>query len=206
MKLLLAKNHKLIKACWIRGPIDNYLDIDILWFNFINESKRFIKFDFASKLIPNLPQSLLKIWVFSANDKIEDISNIVHSLNLDWAQLHNFSDIKYVENLKSKILNKIIFLSISYSEIDKIDLFKNYSDLFIIDSCLPWSWQWYDYQVLKWKINTPFLIAWWINVHNAKIAVNCDKYCIWVDVASWIEKNWNIDLLKIREIRQEIFL
>lgn len=186
----------------------------MIWFNFIKTSKRFVEINTAKEIIKHIPKNVFTIWVFNADD-IENIAKTTKELGLNWIQLHNVQSTDFIIELKNELYRHceewgtndeaiqypLIIISISYSKLNEINQFKDYADLFIIDSEKPWSWEKYDYSKLKWIINVPFLIAWWINENNAKEAMNCDEYCIWIDVASGIEENGEVSEERIKRIK-----
>ena len=58
---------RLLKTCWIREELINYDNIDLLWFNFIESSKRYITPEKASEI--ETPFSCLRVWVFWIQNK-----------------------------------------------------------------------------------------------------------------------------------------
>jgi phosphoribosylanthranilate isomerase len=197
---------KLLKTCWIRESLENYNNIDLLWFNFIESSKRYITPEKASKI--ETPFSTLRVWVFWQKDEewnwwniskweLVDIILTARKARMNAIQIHWFCDFAYL-----KMYNFLVFSSINIEE--KINLDNEYIDFFIIDWTNPWSWKWYDYKKIK-KLNLKknFLVAGWVNEKNVweifKIFKD-NKYFCWVDVASWVD-NWkNIDLEKVNKI------
>lgn len=199
----------LLKCCWIRKPLNNYNWIDLLWFNFIESSKRYISLENAINI--KTPFSTLRVWIFwklnenkiwkkiNRNDLV-DIIMVCKNAKINAIQIYWECDFWYL-----KMFNFLTFSAIKLNDLDNIKEDNNI-DFYIIDWKNPWSWEEYNYEKINnYKINKKFLIAWWIKQENIldiyKIFKNNLNFC-WVDIATWVD-NWeNIDRNKIDKIRK----
>jgi phosphoribosylanthranilate isomerase len=201
---------QLLKCCWIRKKLENYNNIDLLWFNFIESSKRYITPEKAELI--ETPFSTLRVWVFWKKSEnwnwwniskwdLVDIILIAKKTKMNAIQIHWFCDFAYL-----KIYNFLIFHSVSLE--DNYDLDNENIDFYIIDWKEAGSWKKYDYsKINNLNLKKNFLVAGWISKENIskvfKIFKKNINFC-WVDIASWVD-NWeNIDLEKVEEIVKKI--
>lgn len=201
-------NNKILKFCGIREDLKDYTWIDLLWFNFIDISKRKITEEKAISI--KTPKSVMRVWLFWNYDleekgwqnlsekEIEEIIEKARKTNMQWLQIYWIKDFEQFKNAWFYTI-----CPISYEDIDSFIADENI-DLLIIDSKNPWSWKWYDYSSLwKKKIKKPFLIAWWISKENIWEAAKEVSNCLWFDIASWAD-NWdNLDENKIKTILRD---
>jgi len=197
---------QLLKCCWIRDNLENYDNIDLLWFNFIESSKRYITPEKASEI--ETPFSTLRVWVFWKKSEdwtwwniskwdLVDIILTAKKSKMNAIQIHWFCDFAYL-----KTYNYLVFHSVSLE--DNYDLNNENIDFCIIDWKEAGSWKSYDYSKIKdLNLEKKFLVAGWISEENVseifEIFKNNEYFC-WIDVASWVD-NWkNIDLEKVNKI------
>ncbi len=213
-----------LKACWIRKILKNYENIDFLWFNFIDYSKRKIDMFQAKEISEDIDEEIIKlshplapslktkgrgiwkgkikkVWLFDKKFSYEEIVKIMQFAKLDSVQLYSNN----LENFK-KLKNKWYFVikPIQINKIEEFEKYKNFVDLFIIDGKNPWSWKTYDYKKINnLNLEKNFLLAGWVsekNILEIKKIFKNNKFFCWVDVASSID-NWeNIDLEKVNKI------
>lgn len=217
---------QLLKTCWIREELANYDNIDLLWFNFIESSKRYITPEKASEI--KTPFSTLRVWVFwkpsplrGEGVKWENISKwdlvdiimIARKAKINAIQIHWICDFAYL-----KLYNYLVIRSVGISHFkiphpsgapfDSKESKENNIDFYIIDWENPWSWEWYNYEEInKLNFDKKFLVAGWVSEKNVreiyKIFENNENFC-WVDIASWVDNGDNICLEKVGRIIYEI--
>ena len=197
---------KLLKTCWIREKLENYNNIDLLGFNFIESSKRYITPEKAEGIIT--PFSALRVWVFGIQNEdkswqyikkneLVDIILTAKKAKMNAIQIHWNCDFAYL-----KLYNYLVINSINLEK--KYELNNENIDFYIIDWANPWSWEWYDYEKIKQlNLENNFLVAGWISEKNVwkifEIFKNNPYFC-GVDIASWVD-NWkNICLEKVGKI------
>ena len=209
---------RLLKTCWIRKKLENYNNIDLLWFNFIESSKRYITPEEASEI--KTPFSTLRVWVFwkpspqpsplgGEGVKWENISKwdlvdiimIAREAKMNAIQIYWKCDFEYL-----KLYNYLVIRSVNLEE--NIDFNNENIDFYIIDWKNPWSWEEYNYsKINELNLEKNFLVAGWINENNIleiyKIFENNENFC-WVDIASWVDNGENICLEKLGKIVEEI--
>ena len=209
---------KLLKVCWMREKLENYNNIDVLWFNFIESSKRYITPEKASEI--DTPFSCLRVWVFWIQNKdkswkelnktnLVDIIMTAREAKMNAIQIHWNCDFSYL-----KLYNYLVFSSVNIEDLiihhpsgasfnTKGSNVENI-DFYIIDWIEPWSWKWYDFsKINELNLENNFLVAGGISEKNVwevfEIFKN-NEYFSWVDIASWVD-NWeNICLEKVGKI------
>lgn len=200
------ENIKLLKCCWIREELENYDNIDMLWFNFIETSKRYISPEKSDKIIT--PFSTLRVWVFWIQNKDKTWKNIskwelvdiiltAKKARINAIQIHWNCDFAYL-----KLYNFLVIQSVNLKS--NFELNNKNIDFYIIDWADPWSWKWYDYEKInKLKLEKKFLVAGWVwekNVWKIFEIFKDNPYFSWVDIASWVDNGKNIDLYKVKKI------
>ena len=215
----------LLKTCWIREKLENYDNIDMLWFNFIESSKRYISPEKAEKI--KTPFSTLRVWVFwktspltplfrgegkkwkdITKSELVDIILTAKKARMNAIQIHWNCDFAYL-----KLYNFLVIQSVSIEDLIihhplgasfNTKGSKESSDFYIIDWANPWSGEWYDYEKInELNLEKNFLVAGWVSEKNVwelfKIFKD-NKYFCGVDIASWVD-NWeNIDKEKVDKI------
>jgi phosphoribosylanthranilate isomerase len=201
---------QLLKTCWIREELQNYNNIDLLWFNFVESSKRYITPEKASEI--ETPFSTLRVWVFWILDENKKWKNITKNELVDIiltakksrmnaVQIHWNCDFTYL-----KLYNYLVFSSVNIEQ--DINFNNENIDFYIIDWANPGSWEWYDYfKINELNLEKNFLVAGWISENNVWEIFEIfkeNKYFCGVDIASWVD-NWkNIDLEKIGKIVEKM--
>ena len=195
---------KLFKFCWIRDKLNSYDGIDLLWFNFVKSSKRYISPEKAVQIKTHF--SVLRVGVFGIQNENKtrrhltknDLKNIVETAkqaNMQAVQIHGETDFYYL-----KLFGFVVIKSMS---LENIKLDENV-DFYIIDGKNPWSWKWYDYtKINDLKLNKKFLVAGGVSADNIGEIFDIFKnnpYFMWVDIASWVDNGENIDENKIKYI------
>ena len=216
---------RLLKACWIREKLENYNNIDLLWFNFIESSKRYITPEKASEI--ETPFSTLRVWVFWKTSpqpspqgegakwdiitkwELVDIILTAKKARMNAIQIHWICDFAYL-----KLYNYLVIQSVNIEDLiihhpsgasfNTKGSKGNNIDFFIIDWANPGSGEWYNYsKINELNLEKNFLIAWWVSEKNVAEIFETFKenpYFCWVDIASWVD-NWeNIDLDKVQKI------
>ncbi|MCL4338321.1 phosphoribosylanthranilate isomerase, partial [Patescibacteria group bacterium] len=102
-----------VKICGIRDCEEAIICVDagadFFGFNFIENSKRFIKPKDALKIIKMLPLRVKKVGVFR-NESMERVNSLIKYLKLDFVQLHGDESPNYVS--KINIVGKIKVFSL----------------------------------------------------------------------------------------------
>lgn len=205
---------KILKCCGIREGIQNYNGIDMLGFNFITSSKRYITPKKASKI--KTPSSCLRVWVFWEKDAkggwkiisdqaLEKIIIVAEEAYIHALQIYWECDFTYLKEYNFCIIHWVSLSDYINKQKGKK---KENIDFLIIDWENPWSWEKYVYQKInELDIDMKFLVAGWISQDNIlevfEIFKNNKNFC-WVDIASWVD-NWkNIDSKKVQDIVEKI--
>lgn len=188
----------LLKICWIREKINDYSQIDLLWFNFIESSKRKISEEKAKQIIT--PANVLRVGIFWSphpnplpigegikevtwknltKSDLADFILIAKDADINALQIHWKCDFSYL-----KMFWFFVISSISISDLENFEIDEDV-DFYIIDWQNPWSWEEFSVEIFEkniwqnskvfeknistfWKIQKPFLIAGWINASNIK--------------------------------------
>jgi len=187
---------KLLKCCWIREDLENYDNIDMLWFNFIESSKRYIDPEKASKI--ETPSSTLRVWVFwktspltpllkgegnkwkdITKSELVDIILTAKKARMNAIQIHWNCDFAYL-----KLYNFLVIQSVSIEDLIihhpsgasplkgvprplNTKGSKESLDFYIIDWANPWSGNWYDYSKINdLNLEKNFLVAGGVNEEN----------------------------------------
>jgi len=208
---------QLLKTCWIRKKLENYDNIDMLWFNFIESSKRYITPEKAVKI--ETPFSTLRVWVFWQKDEswnwwiiskwdLVDIIMIAREAKMNAIQIHWICDFWYLKMYNFLVIQSITLDSPLLIPPQGRGIVQESIDFLIIDWKNPWSWEEYDYsKINNLNLEKRFLVAGWVSENNVseiyKIFENNENFC-WVDIASWVDNGENIDEGKVKEIVEEI--
>jgi len=206
---------KLLKFCWIRDDLKDYEGIDLLWFNFIKSSKRYISPERASKI--KTPFSTLRVWVFWKPIFLEnwwvkwdlitkwdlvDIILTARQTRMNAIQIYWICDFAYLKLYKFLVISSISLSQAFY--LQEKGVVEENIDFFIIDGANPGSWKWYDYEKINnLKLNKKFLVAGWVNENNVKEIFKIfekNPYFAGVDIASWVDNGKNIDEEKVKRI------
>ena len=203
---------QLLKACWIREKLENYDNIDLLWFNFIESSKRYITPEKASEI--ETPFSTLRVWVFGKKEEkgwwiitkweLVDIILIAKKARMNAIQIYWMCDFAYLKLYNYLVISSINLEYIKFPPNPPLEGGYESIDFYIIDWDNPGSGEWYDYsKINELNLEKNFLVAWWVSEKNAKEIFEIFKknpYFCGVDIASWVD-NWeNIDLEKVQKI------
>lgn len=211
---------KLLKTCWIREKLENYNNIDMLGFNFIESSKRYITPEKASEI--ETPFSTLRVWVFwkpspqpsplrgegakweiISKWDLVDIIMIAKKSKMNAIQIHWICDFAYLKMYNYLVIQSISLVSSHLISPKGREVAQNI-DFYIIDWATPWSWEWYDYSKINdLNLRENFLVAGWVSEENVweifEIFKNNENFC-WVDIASWVDNGENICLEKVNKI------
>ena len=189
----IKQNGYFLKACGLR-KLNHFKEqkADLVGINFSPISKRKIS-----------PEVLLKttledhyVALFYKNNK-EEISTTLEKHSFKYVQLYAKDvSLELVKSLKQKILLAISIQS--EKDLLQAEAFAPYIDCFILDGAQPGQGKTIAAEIPK-DFPYPFLLAGGINAHNLNRVLDY-KNCIGVDVASGIETNGEVDLLKIEAI------
>ena len=184
----------LFKACGIRKKehLKNQA-ADWIGINFSPVSKR--KVDEAVLEGERISESAVA--VFKQNSE-EDIQDIIQQYHFKCVQLYGDDvSLEFVKSLKQKI-----FLAYSLnkeSDIQQLEQFAPYVDVFILDGTIPGSGQKIGINIPE-SFPYPFLLAGGMNKNNLE-EISKYKNCIGVDIASGIETTGKVDENKIQTIK-----
>ena len=213
---------QLLKTCWIRKKLENYNNIDMLWFNFIESSKRYITPEKAAEI--DTPFSTLRVWVFwkpspqpsplggegvkwdiISKWDLVDIIMIAKKSKMNAIQIHWVCDFAYLKMYNYLVIQSVSIADIKFPPNPPLEGgLSEYIDFYIIDWANPWSWEEYDYsKINNLNLEKRFLVAGWVSEENVwKIFEefkNNENFC-WVDIASWVDNGENIFLEKVGRI------
>lgn len=197
-----------IKICGITSEDEiNYLNLlkpDYVGFVFA-QSKRKINKDKAEKLCSKLISNIKKAGVFR-NQTIEEIVDILNTVNLDVIQLHGKEDIDFIRCLREKTNDHIeIWKTVSIENINEIEKYskeeyednaknitaKKLIDKFLIDGQNPGSGKAYPLDPLNKYLNNninhvDFFLAGGITPENVRNKV-LEIKPFGIDVSSGVE-------------------
>lgn len=185
---------KIVKICWIREQLPDYIWIDMIGLNFVPISKRKISLEDAKKI----ETSACLVGLFQ-NQDFETIQNYVEILNLDMVQLHWDESNEFCQEVKS--LGVWVIKAIKAAESQKSQDYK--VDYIIFDNVKWWSGLTYDYDILE-NVQIPYLVAWWVSLDNIQTIFSKLPNAIGVDIASGAETHWILDMNKIRVIVEKV--
>lgn len=177
------------------------------------KSKRQISKEVARDLVNHLDKDIKSVGVFKDN-KIEEIIDVLNTVDLSVVQLHGDENQEYIDLLKQKISSKNIeiFKAISVKskeDLEKLDHYK--VDMFLLDGSNPGSGEKFNWDIISSnKIDKMFLLAGGINVDNVGEAIDTAKP-YGVDLSSGVETvddmgNPKKDKLKIKNIIEKVRL
>ena len=208
---------RFLKTCWIREKLENYNHIDMLGFNFIESSKRYITPEKASEI--ETPFSTLRVGVFWQKDKnrdwwiiskwdLVDIIMIARKAKMNAIQIHWICDFAYLKLYNYLVISSVTLDSPLLTFPQGRGIAQESIDFLIIDWKNPWSWEWYNYEEInKLNFDKKFLVAGGVSEKNVreiyKIFENNENFC-WVDIASWVDNGENICLEKVGRIVEKI--
>lgn len=99
-----------VKICGIRtietAQIAVDYDADFLGFNFVPNSRRYIKPNFAAEIINKVKDKVQVIGVFQDED-LGKVNQIVKQLNLDFVQLHGRESSNYIKQIHSRVIKTV---------------------------------------------------------------------------------------------------
>lgn len=165
-------NGKIIKVCGMRNA-ENIRDVealhgvDMLGFIFYSQSPRYVY-----ELPSYLPVHARRVGVFVNEDK-QAVSMYADRFGLNYVQLHGNESPEYCRSLHASGLKIIKAFSVAHpNDLDKVDDYEPYCDLFLFDTkCEAYggSGDLFDWNILhSYKGHVPFLLSGGINSHSAK--------------------------------------
>ncbi|MFV0503875.1 MAG: phosphoribosylanthranilate isomerase [Lachnospirales bacterium] len=189
-----------IKLCGLSRYEDivvvNEIKPDYVGLIFYKNSKRYIPYARALKLIENLNREILPVGVF-VNEKIDTVVEQVKNNVVSIVQLHGKENQNYIKLLKERIGSPII-KAFSISSMEDIKAANNsVADYVLLDSGNGGTGEEFNRFLLKY-INRPYFLAGGLNINNIEDIVN--KHCPYaVDVSSGIEVNGIKDKIKMEK-------
>lgn len=104
-----------IKICGITDEDDAKMavdaGVDALGLNFFSESRRYIDFKTADKIIGVLPSRIVKVGLF-VNEGVEAVTKAFDTLGLDLIQLHGDEPPEYLAELSPRPMMKVFRLGV----------------------------------------------------------------------------------------------
>jgi len=115
-----------IKICGITRLQDALdaceLGADILGFNFVPASPRYLNPYTARDIVSSLPPFVTTVGIF-ADEELSIVDNLAAFINLDAVQLHGNEDARYCRNVKSPVLKVLRVASLSdLKGVDEFDV------------------------------------------------------------------------------------
>ena len=179
---------------------------DFLGFNFVPNSKRFIKPELAKEMIKRLSNSTIIVGVFMNEDSYK-VNRLIDYLGLDFVQLHGNESPKYIESIKNAGIIKTFPLPAQFNIEKTIKNFKKYKvDYFLLDREKQGKGELLDPdKVHQLTAIFPIILAGGLTIENVADVVHSARPQV-VDVAGGVESNGKKDRLKIKKFINEIHL
>ncbi|OGK20206.1 hypothetical protein A3C23_03165 [Candidatus Roizmanbacteria bacterium RIFCSPHIGHO2_02_FULL_37_13b] len=175
-----------VKICGIRTAHDAKIAVsagaDFLGFNFIPKSKRYINPKSAKTILSNISVSIQVVGVFQ-NQDLSYVNELIGYLSLDLVQLHGKENIKYIKNVKSKVIKMVGVDSNEFHKLSK------HVSFFLLDRKYQGRGKLVDPKKARLLSQSqPLFIAGGLTPENVGMVVRTVRP-IGVDVASGIETN-----------------
>ena len=186
-----------VKICGITNLEDALHSVefgaDVLGFNFVESSRRFISPQIALQIIDELPNDVMKVGVF-VNMEDYRVDELIDLLTLDAAQLHGDESNEYIAGLKEYTREKIIKAFRVGSDFREDLLRDCKADAILLDAYSDHEYggtgETFDWEVAKSvsSFNPEFYLAGGLNPDNVAEAIRkVLPYA--VDVASGVESS-----------------
>ncbi|MEI6407942.1 MAG: hypothetical protein WCR52_01045 [Bacteroidota bacterium] len=190
-----SQGRLLFKACGIRNPEHVHDDIaDFIGVNFSPKSKR--RYDRSLPLQPT--ERSVAVFYHNSEDEIREILT-AYPFKIVQLYVGDVS-LDFIKSLKQKVI--LACAVRAHEDLSALETFASEVDLFILDGAQPGSGQGIETAIPS-DFPYPFLLAGGINTDNLEQIVKYQQ-CIGVDIASGIETNKNIDVLKIKTIQSRL--
>lgn len=199
-----------IKICGIQSMEDAQNSIlagtDILGFNFIQSSSRFIGPDKAYGIISNLNSDIQIAGVFQ-NEKLEKVQEITDKLQLDFVQLHGEETPVYSFQIKNTNVIKVFKLFSDFDPkdvLDRMNRFNYMNHIFLLDRKIQGEGSALDPERVRFLTDYKrIFLGGGLGVHNVAEAVKkANPYG--VDVAGGVETEGKKDSEKLRRFIQNV--
>ena len=195
----------LLKLCGIRSEASFdlcvELGIDLIGLNFVETSRRQIDIELASVLSQKKKGSQI-VGVF-LNPSLDSLRNVLGRVDLDYIQLHGDESLEFIQQCRQEFDNVGIikaFKIVSESDLKTAYLYNQQVDYLLLDGAKPGSGN--EIEVDLSQVNFDFILAGGVNVSNVE-NLNRKYHPIGFDLASGIETNQQVDLKKIKEIKNK---
>lgn len=191
-----------LKLCGFRQKGLCLPPVDYIGINCVSTSKRFVALEDIDALLWSIPEESLCIAVIQ-NPNDELLSEIMKK-GFDGVQFHGEETperiLSFCKQRKHELGKRpYVIKALPFSQWQEYKLYD--VDLFVFDAHTPWQWIWYDYSILsEIPSHVPFLVAWWVNLDTIWIIQKQVPLCLWVDIASWVEVDWEWDRKTIEQI------
>ncbi len=174
------------------------LSADFIGLNFVPGSRRKISYEDGAAIVKSLVgKDTVCVGVFR-NCKNEEVNAVAGELNLQYVQLHGMETPEYCRKINVKVIKSFPLESDFNVEITYMLLKKYKNVLYILDRKIQGSGENLNIKkvgLLAEKI--PFFLAGGLDADNIKDAVTKARP-YGVDVASGVETDGNIDLIKVK--------
>jgi phosphoribosylanthranilate isomerase len=174
---------------------------------FVKNSIRYVD-PRASKILSELiPTHIYKVAVV-ADETLENLEIINQNFQPHFFQLHGNENIEYIKTLTKKFPNIAIIKAIAVSmpnDLEKIKIFNDHVNYFLLDNKNPGSGNSFDWNFLKdFQSSKPYFLSGGINIFNIDEAIRITNPDL-IDISSGIEIQKGIKSSKlIIEILQKI--
>ncbi len=163
---------------------------DFLGFVFCKKSPRFITPQDASNLASVIPANISKVAVVAEAD-FDLLNEIATKFSPDFFQFHGDENIDFLQKSRQQFPQiKIIkaFKISAEKDLEQIQNFENYADLFLLDGKTAGSGEKFDWKILQnFSCNKEWFLAGGLNAGNIQTALETTSAKL-VDISSGIEK------------------
>jgi indole-3-glycerol phosphate synthase len=189
----------LFKACGIRSsePLDTQY-ADFIGFNFSPVSKRRVAPDWLTPALIAAHPGAVAVFYRNSESEIRDIlERYPFRIVQLYAEEHSTG---FIQSLTQKVMLACALRQ--PADLDALETFAPYIDLFILDGATPGSGQPARVEIPS-DFPYPFLLAGGIHAGNLGQTRHFEN-CIGADIASGIETDGNVDILKMAAIAQAL--
>ncbi|AFS77747.1 N-(5'-phosphoribosyl)anthranilate isomerase TrpF [Gottschalkia acidurici 9a] len=194
-----------IKVCGIRRNQDieyvNTLRPEYIGFIFA-ESKRKVTKEEAFTLKELLNKDIKTVGIF-VNEDLKNVKDIANFVGLDIVQLHGDEDARYIDSLKSELINKSIWKAVRIKDENSLKDIEQFNvDGILLDTYSKEAYgglgESFDWNIVRnLKTNKKVILAGGLNSDNVERGINKVRPDI-IDVSSGVETDGYKDFNKMK--------